>query len=75
MLQSLKYARAAAVVRGCSYKLEPGLQAGQLPFVGAAIAQQMNEILETGTCSALEGFRWATARAACCSLLLHASGL
>jgi hypothetical protein len=33
-VQSLRYSRAAAVVRACSYKLRPGLRAGDLPFVG-----------------------------------------
>jgi DNA polymerase/3'-5' exonuclease PolX len=35
----------------------PGLEAGELPFVGPATADQINAILSTGTCAALECFR------------------
>ncbi|KAL4439228.1 hypothetical protein ABPG77_004130 [Micractinium sp. CCAP 211/92] len=55
--RALRYSRVAAVVRACSYRLRPDLQAGDLPFVGAATAVQLNDIIETGTCAALERFR------------------
>lgn len=34
--QALRYSRAAAIVRACSYRLRPDLRAGDLPFVGGA---------------------------------------
>ena len=55
--RELKYARVAAVVRGCAFKITPAVVVGQLPFVGEAIAGQMNNILRTGTTEVLEGFR------------------
>ncbi|GAB4823868.1 hypothetical protein N2152v2_010914 [Parachlorella kessleri] len=55
--RSLRYARAASVVRGCAYKLEPPVHPGQLPFVGDATARQIDDILATGTCQTLDLFR------------------
>ncbi|KAL4428436.1 hypothetical protein ABPG75_002525 [Micractinium tetrahymenae] len=55
--RALRYSRAAAVVRACSYRLRPDLRAGDLPFIGEATADQINDIIETGTCAALDRFR------------------
>ena len=55
--RELRYSRAATVVRGCAYQLKVPVTASQLPFVGDSTAQQINQILLTGTCDALEDFR------------------
>jgi DNA polymerase/3'-5' exonuclease PolX len=63
-LQALTYSQAAAAVRGCSYRVQPPVEAGQLPFGGAATARKINDILSTGTCRELEQFRCAPAATA-----------
>ena len=57
LAQALRYAKAATAVRGAAYKLEVPISPGQLPFVGAATAKQLDEILTTGSCPALDCFR------------------
>jgi hypothetical protein len=61
-VQELRYSRAASVVRGCAYTLQPGVIAGQLPFVGDATARQIDDILTTGSCQSLDLFRYAAAQ-------------
>lgn len=59
------YARAAAATRAWPRRLKPGDAASELraiPFVGASLAAQMAQMLETGTCDKLEGFRKGAAR-------------
>ncbi|KAL6778106.1 hypothetical protein ACKKBG_A16945 [Auxenochlorella protothecoides x Auxenochlorella symbiontica] len=53
----VRYAKAATAVQGCSYKLEGRVRPGQLPFVGPATAEQISDIIRTGTCDALVKFR------------------
>ncbi|KAI3428493.1 hypothetical protein D9Q98_007318 [Chlorella vulgaris] len=55
--QALRYSRAAAAVRACAYELRPNVEAGDLPFVGAVTARQINDIMDTGSCAALDCFR------------------
>ena len=55
--RALRYARAAAVVRGSAYSIRGNLKGGELPFVGPATSKQINSICETGTCDTLEAFR------------------
>lgn len=55
--QIVRYAKAATAVQGCSYKLEGRVRPGQLPFVGPATAEQISDIIRTGTCDALVKFR------------------
>lgn len=55
--RALRYAHAAAVVRGCAYTVRGNLKGGELPFVGPATSKQINEICARGTCDTLEAFR------------------
>lgn len=55
--RALRYARAASVVRGCAYKVQPDLKGGELPFIGKATAHQINDIIQNGSCATLEAFR------------------
>ena len=57
--QALKYARVAAAVQACSYTIDSALQAGDLPYVGDAIAAQIRDVCKTGTCTQLEQMRYA----------------
>ena len=56
-MQTLKYARAAAVVQACSYKIDDRLLKEDLPWVGPAITKQILQILHTGSCEQLEQMR------------------
>jgi DNA polymerase/3'-5' exonuclease PolX len=56
-MQTLKYARAAAVVQACSYRINDSVHAHDLPWVGPALAQQIRNILHSGTCEQLEQMR------------------
>jgi hypothetical protein len=56
-VQSLAYARAAAAVRTCAYRLRPPVVPGQMPFMQTT-ASEVTDILTTGTCLKLEQFRW-----------------
>ena len=56
-LQALSYARVASIVRGCAYSIMPDVHPGDLPFVGAAQARKIRDILRMGTTPALEAHR------------------
>lgn len=56
-VQVLRYSRAASTVRACSYTLRAPVDPKELPFVGAVTAEQINEILSTGSCPTLDRFR------------------
>jgi len=61
--QSLAYAQAASAVRTCAYRLRPPVRPGQIPFLAQTVAQEVTEILQTGTCAKLEAFRWVSRKA------------
>ena len=59
------YARAAAATRAWPRRLKPGDSPSEIravPFVGASLAAQISQMLETGTCEKLEGFRKGATR-------------
>lgn len=56
-MQTLKYARAAAVVQACSYKIDDSVTKDHLPWVGPSLARQIRSILHEGTCEQLEQMR------------------
>ena len=52
------YARAAATVQACHFKIDGGLKPDQIPYCGAATVCKIHEIVRTGTCQQLEALRW-----------------
>ena len=62
--QSLSFARAASVVRACSYKIAPHTPPealAALPFIGAARARQISDLATKGTTAELEQHRCGAA--------------
>lgn len=57
--QALRYARAAAAVRACQYKIDTNITEDDMPFVAEASCLQIRQILTTGTCDQLTQFRSA----------------
>lgn len=55
--RALKYARAAAAVQACNYKIDSSLKPSQIPFCGPAITKQIQALVDTGTCTQLQQFR------------------
>ena len=47
--QSLKYARAASVVRAAAFRITPAVRPGELPFCGTALAAQIGDLAASGT--------------------------
>ena len=47
--QSLKYARAASVVRAAAFRMTPAVRPGELPFCGTALAAQIADLAASGT--------------------------
>lgn len=47
--QSLKYARAASVVRAAAFRITPTVRPGELPFCGTALAAQIADLAASGT--------------------------
>ena len=45
LLQALVYARAAAAVQACQFKIGADLRPGQIPYVGTATASKIREIV------------------------------
>ena len=45
LLQALVYARAAATVQACQFKIGADLRPGQIPYVGTATASKIREIV------------------------------
>ncbi|PRW44242.1 DNA polymerase lambda [Chlorella sorokiniana] len=55
--RSMRYAKAAAIVRASAVRVTPDIRGGDLPFIGDVTAQQIGDIIRTGTCAALDCFR------------------
>ena len=52
--QSLKYARAASVVRAAAFRITPAVRPGELPFCGTALAAQIGDLAASGTTRQLQ---------------------
>ena len=65
-VQALAYQQASAAVRGCAYRLRHPVLPGQLPYLGAMVIREVNEMLEglesgrelEAVCEKLAAFRW-----------------
>eukprot|EP00891_Asterochloris_glomerata_P008834 jgi/Astpho2/8834/fgenesh1_pg.00129_%23_25_t len=51
------YARAAAAVQACHFRIDGRLRPDQIPYCGAATVSKIHEIVNTGTCQQLEALR------------------
>ncbi len=59
-LQALRYSRAAAIVRGSAFKLDESMSVNDLralPFLGGVTAEQVHDLIETGSTPVWDLFR------------------